>query len=492
MISQEIAQSAIQIAEEFDRRGLRIVTHPDAPLATLVAASSVALVASQSVATPAEDLNRAYEPAAAAIAADSSIASVISPDSSVHDQELDAAVTDIAEAVSSHLSFAKNTVKPLVKELATSVAAALAAYPESATFNPSVVKIDLPQPMLNPAMEEAISEYRENTYVPVTMHMNLPPQDAASVIENLKTGSASADGDIAVWVGKLGEDFFRKVWSTIFTNEIVETVVNFDTLVADKLNGSDYALAVYLLSKRLMDSPPADSGYSLPQYRKEMGELLEQSAIRLSHAYEKRALDIKTQLLILSYTNENVYVVAPVYEDWMAAGGNNAVLFGNILSDRPALFVPALAEKSVEYLDMWERQNRMLTTTVVNRRFVEAKSTLKFKAQELIANNIEACFGGYASEQVLTFHTPEVVLAVEKISSYVDALEQEDLKDIWKVCTELVAKNIFYYTDSYKILLGIEQACKDNPGIDVSEAALLSTIEYVTDYVADQLVVVEL
>ena len=222
------------------------------------------------------------------------------------------------------------------------------------------------------------------------------------------------------------------------------------------------------------------------------GIMLVRQIVPLIQAAIKRALDIKTQLLLLSYTNENVYVVAPVYEDWMAAGGNNAVLFGNILSDRPALFVPALAEKSVEYLDMWERQNRMLTTTVVNRRFVEAKSTLKFKAQELIANNIEACFGGYASEQVLTFHTPEVVLAVEKISSYVDALEQEDLKDIWKVCTELVAKNIFYYTDSYKILLGIEQACKDNPGIDVSEAALLSTIEYVTDYVADQLVVVEL
>ena len=89
----------------------------------------------------------------------------------------------------------------------------------------------------------------------------------------------------------------------------------------------------------------------------------------------------------------------------------------------------------------------------------------------------------------MSFTTTEVAKAAQLVQEYVETLREEAIGDIWEVASRVVAERIFYYTDAYCILTGINDACKQNPNIDVNEAALLSTIEYVCEYVCDQLVV---
>jgi hypothetical protein len=45
----------------------------------------------------------------------------------------------------------------------------------------------------------------------------------------------------------------------------------------------------------------------------------------------------------------------------------------------------------------------------------------------------------------------------------------------------------FYYTEAEFILSEIEEIGKQNPGIDVREAALIATINYLVDYLCDQI-----
>lgn len=496
MITTEIATAAISIAEEFDRRNLRIVTLQGSGLACLSQACGVQFKTNVNVATTLDERNLSYEPTVETLKFESTMPGAEGA-GSVHDKELDSMVTEISDAVSQHLSFAKNTVRPLVQELTTAITAALAAYPDTATFNPVVVRVDLPEPMLMPAIEESIMEYRENAYVPIGgLVVDLKELPACDILAALKTGAKTTDAAIDAWVAKLGENFFSDLWRTVFTKGYTRgtgNVETFETLVEDKVTGTDAAFAVYLLGKRLLDNPPEDSPYSLKDYRMVIGGLLEQAGVRLAKAYERREGDLKSDRLLLNYDSRGfIYVFKPIYEKWLSEGANNAVLLGNVLSDSPAISAPAISERAAEYMTLWERQNRFMTVTLVNRRNVEARKTIAFKTEELLAANLVECFGGYSKEQVITFHTPEVVKAMALVNECVDNLSTEQLADIWAVSTKLVCSCIFYYTDAYKILTGIDSAVKQNPGIDIREAALLSLVEYVTDYVCDQLQVVEL
>lgn len=491
MITTEIAAAAIPIAEEFDRRGLRIIAKPGTPLAALVNLTAVAYSVPKGAILSPEELNAPYEPVPEQIQAESSVPSVIDNTESQHCQELDSIVTELSDAVSAHTSFAKNVVKPLIKELAGSISAAIAGYPETSTFNPTIVISNLPEPMLNPSIQDAIAEYHENTYAPVTTYMELPSMEGKDILELLVIGSKDVDADITVWTQRLGDDFFKSVYDVVFTASGINGTASFETL-ANSVAGNDSMLAVYLIGRRLLDTPPEGTVYSLPEYRKLIGERLEQSAVRLCHGYEQYALDEKTELLIKTYDKNTVVVNAPVYSKWLANGGNNAILFGNVLADRPDKFLPGMLDKSADNISNWERQNRFQTMTLANRRIADLKSTVCHKAEELIANNLAVCFGEIVKDDTLSFLSPVVASVTEKINDYVSNLSDAEFKDVWAVSTTIVAGLIFYYTDAYKILMGIEAACKENDGIDIDEAALLSLIEYVVDYTADQLAVVEL
>ncbi len=494
MISKEIATAAIQISEEFDRRGLLILPQGSSALAVLNALSSIDFNAPTSVGRVSTEKQDGYFPEPNDIASDTAYPALGEPGAeSTHTNQMEGLIDTISEMVTKHLSFAKNTVAPLIKELATEVSETLARYPETATYNPSVIKVSLPDALLHPSMQDSLRSYKDVTYFPITTYMSLPPASGADVIELMKVGSKSVDSEIAAWATLKGEAFFEKVWGAVFTNHYTGgTAQSFESLTKDPIEGADVAFAGFLLCKRLLDNPPEGVTQSLSEYRKVVGALLEQAGLRLNQALVKNDLNLKTDLLILSYTKDVVYVIGPVYDAWLADGGNNAVLFGNLLEDRPALFLPGMQAKASELMAVWEHQNRLMTITLANKRFVSAKSTIEFKATELIANNLTSCFGEYTKNAAINFNTPEVALAVRNIKEFTEGLTYDALKNIWKVCGELVSKHIFYYTDAYTILSGIERACEENPGIDIAEAALLSSTEYVTDFICDQLCVADI
>ena len=68
-------------------------------------------------------------------------------------------------------------------------------------------------------------------------------------------------------------------------------------------------------------------------------------------------------------------------------------------------------------------------------------------------------------------------------------VEMHSMENIYKTARKLVCRARFYYTSSDKILAAIEEYTNSNPDIDPQEAALMATIEYVADFVAEQLTI---
>lgn len=502
MLRPEIIQSAIDLAQEMDRRGLGIVAAPGTELASLVTLTSVNLEPAIAFVNNVDENTRNWEPNIDELVADSSV-TVKDPDGAVlaspHAEKLEELVTSTADAVAQHLSFTRTTVMPAVRDYHQRVSQALNALPTSVTYNPVVVKQDLPEPLKSPMLLDALTEYRGGTVIPVTKRPSAPLLSGAEVIEHMSSGNAALDGDLALWTHRRSEEFFAAVWAGVFTNQPAEAglqIKPFAGLIEDRKNGVDAALTVFMLARRLLDNPPAGTENTLEEWRLLVGDLLVQSAIRLNHGIEhfQRAKDLQQLVLSASSDGQTVEVLAPVYDEFLANGGSDPVLFGSVLSGERRYYVPGIVEKAGEYVQQWERQNRMLSAAAINRRYADAQSLLVFKLEELLAENLGTFFPQEGEQGVLVsdLNNAKVAKVLAESREWVRSQDAEQLEDLWEVSTYLIAKVVFFYTNAYEILKGINAACAVNEGIDPMEAALLSTIEYVTDYVFEQLGVVDL
>lgn len=499
MITTEIASAAIQIAEEFDRMGIVVVAKAGTPLERLVSLSTMALGDGRAIEV-AQSGAAEYTPNPDLISTESSMAGTQFDHGNGeftqidgHAEALEDNIVDHVAAVSSHFDFTRNHVKPLVKELAEKIQTYLASYPETASYNPVVIRYDLPEPILNAGMASSLAGYAKVAFQPLTHAdaINGAPLSAQEVLELIKTGSKVIDSDIEVWAARLGDGFFASVYNSVFgagRGEGEVDIPTFDALVTDRGTGPDAAAVLFLAGKKMLDAPPSEGlGMDLANYRVKVGLIINQAGRHLNAALEQRDREYKQKLMIRSYNRDQVVVFAPVYDDWLAAGNNVAALFGNLLADRPAIFANAIAEASSANIQLWERQNRILTATLSTNRNTGVRSAIKLAADELLRANLKECFGGYTGNDEVAISQPEVVTAIKGIRDYVDCLKNDELDDVWKIATTVVASKIFYYTDSYAILLAIDQAFKDNPEISMDEAVLISRICYVADYCTNQL-----
>ena len=138
-------------------------------------------------------------------------------------------------------------------------------------------------------------------------------------------------------------------------------------------------------------------------------------------------------------------------------------------------------------VNKWVQQNNLMTLNLKNKRFVTFKETLINVTQRFIIENMKTLFGELVDPNNLTVTTPAAQIGIKNVKDRIANLTIKDIENVYILSGELVAKHIFYYTDAYAILTGIEKAMEDNKNISVLEAALISTIEYVTDYVTSQL-----
>lgn len=501
MITITAANAAIQIAEEFDRRGIAVVPKSGSTVEKLTALSSCPTSLAIQINNELNSAGDEYTPEAEGLVLESQAAGgdITHEDGEVttidgHCAELETEVVETVEAVNAHFDFARNHVKPLVRSLAEKIQSYLTAYPETASFNPEVVRYDLPEPALNSTFSSYLEPYKNLDFVPVdvTECINGIYRSGEEIIELIKTGSKVLDGDIDVWAARMTPSFFEKVYNSIYgagrTDKTTEKPIAFDALVSDRATGADAALVVFLAGKKLLDTAPDEGvGIDLTTFRARVGNFINQSGLRINAALDQRDRDYKQRLMIRSYNRNQIVVFSPVYDEWLEEGNNVAALFGNILSDRPAVLANVISNNAPASIALWERQNRILTAALKTNRSTGIRSAIKISSDEVLRENLKECFSEYVTDEELTMSQPKVVDAIQKIRDYVDNLKDDEVDDVWKIATHIVADKIFYYTDSLRILQAINQAFEDNPEITIDEAVFLARICYVTDCCCDQL-----
>lgn len=476
MLSREALETAITLTDVLDAHKLRLVPETGTPLEAMVRAT-------RSDANFNVPMEQGYQPDVDAI---EYIANAKDPilGFSPHDQTTQE-ITDLAtKAVSEHLVFAKNVVAPAVQELVESTMQSLQEMTASSLLGMEVVVWSPPAPFENPAMSTMVRKFEELSFDIPMLNMRMPGQTGAELLTLLETGSKSLDEDIASWADAKGESFFINLWECVFQqrqaglNEAAP--ISFRDFTEDRENGWDNALAIYLWARKLADNPLPGTEMDLKSYEQLAVDFRNQAAARVCRALDELDLIGRSQVLVRSMTDRVTTVYNTVYRKWIEAGGDNEVLFGNLLEMPAVTTVPQLTEKAERLKGLWQRHAALTATVESNRKFGRTK--------DLLVRHFDTQMRRVVEGEESTLANRDRVM--EKFREQLDMVRADELDNLWSVCLKLVCRSRFYRTEAERILAGIERIKREHPECDVREAAAVSMIEYVAFWVSSQFKVV--
>lgn len=491
MISNQAVRQAVQLAKEFDARNMKLVASAGTPLAEMVTVSGLNqcdLIQPVGEYTP----NEQY-----IVDASSNFNALQRGEMPIHNEKLDSFVDSIAPMVQSHLRFARNKVKPLITELAGRVNTAVAAQTVNLEEGYEVVVSELPAPLYDTGLRGDIAKMANVDLDTTDRAPGLldPATTPEQILDMLKFNVKAMDQAIALWLATRGPAFINETWREAFSTARQRSL---NELLSGP-NKVDASLFVLLVATKLHDTPPPEGvKMTLAAYNSALLWMKQQASIRLNFAIQEWDSAEESKLLIQSCVGRRITVYGHVYANWITAGGANSLLIANVQLDRPKRFVNDIDAAAAELLRLWERHSAMVRLAHDNRRFVTVKSILRQQTFAVVRDHMGEVFAhlpAYENNQSLkedpsqwqVIQVPELQEIAARVDAYLETLREADMRNLFHTCMELIGNCVFWYTDSYKILRGIDIACQLNPEMDVGEAALLSLIEYVADFVIDQM-----
>ena len=474
MLTNEALISALPLTEILDTRNLALIATEGSPLAALVKATR-------------SDTNYSVQNAPSYTPDIGTIEYMANKKDdtlgySPHDFVMDDLVNTCTAAVQQHLYFAKNIVAPAVAELVEKTMASMLAVAPSKLLGMEVVTWAPPKPLESSALESSLRRFEGMPYDVPALSMRLPSITAKEIIDLLGSGISSVDKDIAEWASIRGEGYFLNLWENVF--QIKQAGLNdacnntFRDWIEDKELGMDNALAIYLLSRRLADSDPlAGTEMSLPAFERLIIEFRDQSGSRLVRAMDEIDRSAKNGQLIRSTTDRVTVVNASIYREWIENGGENEILFGNLLDLPSVTNVETLNEKASALKQLWNRHSVLTATVESNRKYSSIK--------EILLTHFEEQIRVVPAGEEATLGNRENI--VKEFNNQLNQVRSSEFNDLFPLCLKLVCRSRFSQTSAETILEGIERVQKENPNIDVREAAAVSAIEYIAQWMASQM-----
>lgn len=468
MLTKEAFDEALPLTQSFDARNIVLEPIEGTPLAELV---------KQTFILPDESGKQVD----IAISVETTNVSEMGVGGSSHDLIMDEIVKVGAESVRKHISFAKNVVAPIVGEYIDLVEEDIVQLPVSGLNKFEIKQYVLPEPFAAMGFRESLALFKNTPNEDYKFNLRLPDVDSETLTQLVMTGSSSIDDHVNAFVNRVGVDFLAGVYSRVFqarqnTDSDYSKVYTLRSLMDDKENGEDFTLAVYLMANKLYDGPPENTENSYDDYNQSILKLRNQTGnklYRLDHEVESAYEKDRVVKAILS--DHQVLVYPAVYEDWITGGGgDNDILLGSLIADESYYTLDRLNEDASKLKALWENFKRIEERTAINNKFNYVKESLSRRFSEILVKCNEV--NNVNKDSCIKIFKEELAL-----------ITANEITDICNVALKLITRAMFYNTDAERILTSIEKNSKENPSITPREAALIATIELITDWVSSQM-----
>jgi hypothetical protein len=196
---------------------------------------------------------------------------------------------------------------------------------------------------------------------------------------------------------------------------------------------------------------------------------------------------IKNNTMILKNDSakRTIYVQGAVYRTFLEQGGNVEMVLGVCATDSGLTSLTSILDSRDILVRGWNSYCSFTAVSGENARLDNTRLYLMTVFNTAMSNL------SHVEKEYLTKDSQYVQTASKLATEYVKCLKMNDLDLIGELSLNLMARCRFYFTAGYQILSGIEQASKISTNLDPREAALVSAINYVTDFLIDQITPVQ-
>lgn len=505
MIRSKSVECGFALADEFADEGLTIVPVANTPLAYLYnATNDLACCYQEPGAAP--DAAGIVDNALDAAQLVQHLAHRMEVNSTnaykLHDQEMDKFIEAVRVAVSRHLDIAKNTVTPLVLELAEKT---MESFNNDVAANPiddfNIVNIE-PCPLLAldafinslvnynnriPAIPKAYLRIKQDKDLSEAavrdIVLDTYPDLKAELIDwfdQIDLGGNIHEVRLCYSLGGFMCMSSQNIADTIAPNSYDIDRCGDDVTILSKL------IILYIVAVYLFDRPEYGDGYSLSAYKEAVAQIRDYAAMRICQYMKRVEMLNRSKTIILSTiaSQNTIRVNGPVYRMWLQEGGSPEVLYSIMLSNAGMVTMDTINQSKAVLLERWKKFNTLREVAFKNASLQRFKDHLAYTFIHQLndVSDIELAYFNNDKRKLMS----EVMKRFEEGLTHV---KMHSMENIYKTARKLVCRARFYYTSSDKILAAIEEYTNANPDIDSQEAALMATIEYVADFVAEQLTI---
>lgn len=406
---------------------------------------------------------------------------------SIHSGVLGEAVDVLSRSVSAHLSVAKNIIVPKVDEMSTKLDEFITANKvKDPASGFDIVPKTIPMVMSVDLLANEVDKFEGRSILDPDIKTRLNSLSIEEIIKLMLTGSSTLDEQVLELISVVGEDTVSDLYHSFFTTEPVDVVYSCSKLASldayDKLN---YSLVIYLLARKLVNDvqEAKDWNVDLNVYTKALSQLVDYSGAMVHSAATNAARLIRTKQLIIRKGNDRKTIVVngPVYEEWLKSGGKPEILLGVIVNDSTSTSVVSIDKEADSFLKVWNSYVSFKSSDLSNQLLRDVKDYIKSLYLEMAKDVCDL------EKEYIDNNTSYLYNSLDRLNTLILDLKASDLTDTYALSLVIIAKIRFYYTSSYSILSDMREASIVNPDITPREAALLAAINYVSDYISDQI-----
>lgn len=400
--------------------------------------------------------------------------------SNIHNKVQSECVRVVSKAISSHLSFARNVVNPIVSELASNTLDELESYTKVNVTDFNILEYSPPKPYYNSKLEDLVSRFKDAKFGDMDTKRIAGETSLSEVSDLLKTNIPTLDEDIKYWIDNACESWLLNIWSEVFSIK-----GSLQTLLTSSTNGYDNALYIYLITEKFVLVGPIDGiMVDLPTFNKTVAEIRKQAGAQVYRNIQdiKRVSDTKT--LVKRIDSKTTFVNSKVYSEWLDNGGQVEMLLGNMLNEKRLYLGADIISNGTSLISKWNNYYTIKKQEFLNFKFKNVQNILAkhFRTQ------INDARQRIKEKKPCDIESLEDCLLVEKLFAQAIAnIKQVDLENIYLLSLKLCCASRFAKTDAESILLNINRLINTEEHITEREAATITTIEYINNWLISQI-----
>lgn len=413
---------------------------------------------------------------------------------SLHTAAIGAQIDYLIPLVSSHIAFVQNNVRGKVMAFHEAMEEEISRQNARTPYESfDIVQVSEPELLHNADFMDMVKLYADpDSVIPAFTQM---PALSFEELSKAMAVTGSANTQVSNFIGSVGEAWLLDLWATYFATgnmgvsgqnegQFEGGILGLQNLPAlQRMNNS---LAVFLISRGLMEDPVEGASMSLGDWRHAMDKISRFAAAQFASGarFVETTLRDESVIIGVSSNQRRISVYAPMYVKYMEEGGTVEDILG-----------AALANSSTTY-SLSELQSRNTDFQAVWKNFqVTNQSSMDYRSLMQLRSTASSLF-----EDVLKEVDSDELACIQHLGNSFDGMRAQaaaviegmslaGLRRAEDLALTLVAGIRFAHTPAESFLRNMMEAeqagCKS-----AQEAAAYAAALYVADYMASEMAIV--